>query len=153
MVKADFSKLEEILAKRGKGPEALIAILQDAQKAYGYLSEETVKRISEETNIPEARIYGVITFYNWFRLAPIGKNLVRVCHGTACHVGGAESVSQEVSKILGVDDGETTPDGKFTLEQVACLGCCSLAPCMMINEDVYGRLDSPKKIQEVLEGY
>lgn len=126
---------------------ALITVLQEVQAELGYLSGQTIAEISRGLNIPSSQVYGVATFYTQFRLKPVGKHLMRVCHGTACHVSGAVKISQALEDELKVADGETTEDGKFTLETVACLGCCSLAPVMMIDNETYGRLtpDSARK--------
>ncbi|MCD8365861.1 MAG: NADH-quinone oxidoreductase subunit NuoE, partial [Clostridiales bacterium] len=142
------------LEKYASVPGSLITILQHAQDIYGYLSQEAIEYISARTGITPARIYGVATFYAQFRLTPIGKYLVMMCKGTACHVNGADRVQEAVSEYLGIGDGETTEDGIFTLNNVACLGCCSLAPVMMVKsaegEETYGNLtkDSVVKILE-----
>ena len=133
-------------------PGSLITILQQAQQIYGYLSEEAILYISRRTGILPAKIYGVATFYAQFRLKPIGKYLIMLCKGTACHVNGADLIEEAVCEHLGITDGETTEDGIFTLNNVACLGCCSLAPVMMVKstegEETYGNLtkDSVVKI-------
>lgn len=123
---------------------ALIPLLQSAQDSYGYIPEKIIYYISELVNIPAADIYGVITFYSQFRLKPIGKNLIRICEGTACHVNGAKSVLSTLQDALGISIGETTDDGNFSLVSVACLGCCSLAPVMMINDETFGNLNTDK---------
>ncbi|MCD8230925.1 MAG: NADH-quinone oxidoreductase subunit NuoE [Clostridiales bacterium] len=148
----DFSLLAPTLEKYAAVPGSLITILQQAQDIYGYLSQEAIEYISARTGITPARIYGVATFYAQFRLTPIGKYLIMMCKGTACHVNGADRVQEAVSEHLGIQDGETTEDGIFTLNNVACLGCCSLAPVMMVKsangEETYGNLtkDSVVKI-------
>lgn len=148
-------KIDEILLKHKRGrPDELMGILQDVQASLGYLPDWAVSAIAEFVGITPSKVYGVATFYNRFRLTPVGKNLVRVCHGTACHVSGAENISRALSEELKIKDNETTPDGHLTLETVACLGCCSLAPCMMVNDvDVYGRLtgDAARKIVRELK--
>jgi len=150
----DFTLLAPTLEKYAPVPGSLITILQRAQDIYGYLSSEAIDYISAATGIRPARIYGVATFYAQFRLEPIGKYLIMMCKGTACHVNGADRVQEAVSEYLGIGDGETTADGIFTLNNVACLGCCSLAPVMMIKsadgEETYGNLtkDSVVKILE-----
>jgi NADH-quinone oxidoreductase subunit E len=125
-------------------PGSLITILQKTQDALGFLSEDSVMYIAERTGIPVSQIYGVATFYAQFRLKPIGKYLLLVCMGTACHVNGASGIVDTITEKLGIADGETTADGLFTLNIVACLGCCSLAPVMMVrekdSEEVYGNL-------------
>ncbi|MDD6043220.1 MAG: NADH-quinone oxidoreductase subunit NuoE [Eubacteriaceae bacterium] len=140
----DFTLLAPTLEKYAGVPGSLITILQQAQEIYGYLSQEAILYISERTGILPAKIYGVATFYAQFRLQPVGKYLIMMCKGTACHVNGADRVEEAVVEHLGIQDGETTEDGIFTLNNVACLGCCSLAPVMMIKsaegEETYGNL-------------
>lgn len=148
----DFTLLAPTLEKYAAVPGSLITILQQAQEIYGYLSEEAILYISEKTGILPAKIYGVATFYAQFRLKPVGKYLIMMCKGTACHVNGADRVQEAVEEHLGIQDGDTTEDGIFTLNTVACLGCCSLAPVMMVKssdgEETYGNLtkDSVVKI-------
>ncbi len=149
---AEFPELASVLEKYAKVPGSLITILQKAQGIYGYLSLDAINYISKETGIAPAKIYGVATFYAQFRLKPIGKNLIMLCKGTACHVNGADIIEEAITEHLGIADGETTEDGIFTLNNVACLGCCSLAPVMMIQsvdgDETYGNLtkDSVKKV-------
>ncbi len=131
---------------------SLIPLLQSAQDSYGYIPEKVIHYISELVNIPAAEIYGVITFYAQFRLKPLGKNLIRICEGTACHVNGARTVLSVLQDELGISTGETTDNGIFSLESVACLGCCSLAPVMMINNETHGNLTS-EKIRKILGDY
>ncbi len=130
----------------------LVSLLQDIQEEYSYLPKEVLEQVAQELEIPLANIYGVATFYAQFRFTPRGKHLIRVCHGTACHVNGAPTISDQVENILGIKNGETTPDGKFSMENVACLGCCSLAPVMMIDDTTYGRL-TRKKVEKILKEY
>jgi NADH-quinone oxidoreductase subunit E len=141
--------IQGIIEEVGKGPGSLIPVLQRSQEAFGYLSSETLKGISKEINISLSDIYGVVTFYSQFRLKPSGKHIIKVCHGTACHVGESEGISEALEDELKITHGETTPEGKFTLERVACLGCCSLAPCIMINNETYGRL-TPDKARQIV---
>lgn len=129
---------------------SLIPLLQSAQDSYGYIPEKVIHYISELVKIPASEIYGVITFYAQFRLKPLGKNLIRICEGTACHVNGAKTVLSVLNDELGITVGETTDDGMFSLLSVACLGCCSLAPVMMINDETYGNLTS-EKIKKTLK--
>jgi NADH-quinone oxidoreductase subunit E len=133
-------------------PGMLIPLLQAAQDSYGYIPPLAIEQISEGTGIPTAEIYGVITFYKQFRLKPIGRHMIKLCKGTACHVVGAEMVGQTLGDELGVAPDETTDDGLFTFTVVACLGCCSLAPAMMIDDQTYGRLD-PQKIRKLIRQY
>ena len=148
----DFKELDPVLEKYAKVPGSLITILQKTQDIYGYISIDAMNYISEATGIKTAKIYGVATFYAQFRLQPIGKYLVMLCQGTACHVNGSEMIEEAVCEFLGIEDGQTTEDGIFTLNNVACLGCCSLAPVMMVKsadgDENYGNLikDSVKEI-------
>jgi len=139
--------VKKAAARHAGNKGALITVLQEVQAELGYLSGQTIEQISQIMDLPASQVYGVATFYTQFRLKPVGKHLMRVCHGTACHVNGAVKISQALEDELKVGDGETTEDGKFTLETVACLGCCSLAPVMMIDSETYGRLtpDSARK--------
>jgi NADH-quinone oxidoreductase subunit E len=131
---------------------SLIPLLQSAQDSYGYIPEKVIYYISELVGIPAAEIYGVITFYAQFRLKPLGKNLIRVCEGTACHVNGAKNIRAVLQDELGISVGETTDDGLFSLQSVACLGCCSLAPVMMINGDTHGSLTT-EKVKKIIKKY
>jgi NADH-quinone oxidoreductase subunit E len=131
---------------------SLIPLLQSAQDSYGYIPEKVIYYISELVGIPSAEIYGVITFYAQFRLKPLGKNLIRICEGTACHVNGAKTVLSILQDEVGISIGETSNDGLFSLLSVACLGCCSLAPVMMINEETFGNLDQ-QKIKKAINKY
>ncbi len=131
---------------------ALIPLLQAAQDTYGYVPESAIDQISEIVGIPAAEIYGVITFYSQFRLKPLGRFLIKVCDGTACHVNGAERIAGVIEEELRLEGGDTTDDGLFTVQKVACLGCCSLSPVLMINDETFGRL-TPKKVQLLLKEY
>jgi len=121
----------------------LIPLLQAAQKSEGYLCERAIRSISGVTGIPESEVYGVITFYTQFRLRPMGRHLIRLCDGTACHVCNARALRDVIEDELHLDRSDTTEDGEFTLQPVACLGCCSLAPVVMFDAEVRGRLDPP----------
>lgn len=142
----------EVLAKYNGMPGSLMPILQDIQNIYGYLPETVLQKISRDTKTPMSRIYGIATFYSQFRLEPIGRNLIKVCHGTACHVAGAENITLALETELGIKNEQTTEDNQFTLESVACLGCCSLAPVIMVNEDTHGSL-TPDKSKKVIKKY
>jgi len=131
---------------------SLIPLLQAAQDSYGYIPEKIIYYISELVNIPAADIYGVITFYSQFRLKPLGKNLIRICEGTACHVNGAKSILSVLQDELGITVGETSDDGIFSLQSVACLGCCSLAPVIMINNTTHGNL-TRDKLKKIIKKY
>jgi NADH-quinone oxidoreductase subunit E len=133
-------------------PGMLIPLLQAAQDSYGYIPPLAIEQISEVTGIPSAEIYGVITFYRQVRLKPLGRHLIRLCKGTACHVIGADMIAQTVADELRVPPDETTDDRLFTFTVVACLGCCSLAPVLMIDEQTYGRM-TPQKVRKLLRQY
>ena len=130
----------------------IIPLLQRMQEAYGYLPREAVLAVCEETSLPASRVFGVATFYSQFCLEPRGKHLVRCCRGTACHVRGGHRVLDTVEKTLGVKDGGTTKDMLFTLETVACLGTCFLAPVIMVDGTYYGQV-SPERLKKVLGLY
>ena len=130
----------------------LIPALQKVQEADGYISTERIREIHRSSGVPLSQIYGVATFYSQFRLHPVGKNIIRVCHGTACHVCGANGITSGLEDNLGIATGETTHDRLFTLEVVSCLGCCSLAPVIMINNDTHGNL-TEKEVKKVLKQY
>ena len=125
-------------------------MLADVQKEIGYVAEEAVEYVGAELGIPPAELFGVASFYAMFRFQPQGKRVVRLCRGTACHVQGSARVAEQIERSLKVKDGETTEDMAFTLQYVACLGCCSLAPVMLVDDAVYGRL-TPEKAVEALE--
>lgn len=145
--KVDLSPVTKLIGRLGDRPDVCITILQGIQAFYGYLPAEALDYVTSHTRISRRQICGVASFYSQFRFAPVGRHVVRVCRGTACHVNGAERVSAAVHKTLHINGEETTRDGKFTLEKVACLGCCSLAPVMMIDETTYGRLDSRRALR------
>ena len=128
---------------------ALIPLLQSAQNTYGYVPEKAIEYISHITGIPAADIYGVVTFYAQFRTKPLGRNIIKVCNGTACHVNGAKEVYNTIQDELNINYDETTEDGNFSLLSVACLGCCSLAPVITINGETFGRLTS-QKLRKIL---
>jgi NADH-quinone oxidoreductase subunit E len=140
MEKAFQALLEEWKGIKGN----VIPLLQKTQDIFGFLPEESMREIARVTGATTAEIYGVATFYAQFRFTPMGKHVMKVCHGTACHVQGADSLDTVVEQKLGVKPGRTTADGEFTVERVACLGCCSLAPVVMIDGEVYGRLTGDK---------
>ncbi len=137
-------------AKTAKSEGSLISILQKAQEAYGYLSTEVMEYIATKTDIKPAKILGVATFYSQFKFTPVGKHLIMLCQGTACHVNGASEIKDAVCTHLGISEGETTKDGLFTSNSVACLGCCSLSPVAMIDGKAYGSL-TPTKIRNILD--
>ncbi len=153
MEKSEITQLDSIIRKNGTIAASTIPILQAVQQKFRYIPLDALKYISDKTHIPAAQLYGVATFYAQFRLSPIGKHLLKVCHGTACHVAGAVGISEAVGEYLKVSpDGGTTENKEFTLESVACLGCCSLAPVIMIDETVYGKLDR-RKVGKTIESF
>lgn len=137
----DDAELTAILARHADDPGALITVLQETQKSCGYLPREALREIARARHTPLSHVYGVATFYSQFHLRPRGDRVVRICHGTACHVRGAPEVTRVVTEELGVKIGETTGDMAFTLESVACVGCCGLAPVMLVDDITYGQLD------------
>ncbi len=146
MEKPQFSRemINEILEEHPKKPSSLIPILQSSQDQFGYLPRKVIKEIGNYLDMTETQVYGVATFYSQFRFEPLGDHVIRACHGTACHVKGSEGVTEAIENEIGIETGETTDDGKFTLQRVACLGCCSLAPVIMIDDEVYGNLTREK---------
>lgn len=138
----DLSQVKSLLDNFQSETSNLITLLQEVQKIYGYLPEAVLGEISRVTKIKEAKIYGVATFYSQFRLKPIGQYLIMLCQGTACHVNGSAQIERALQEALQVNEGEITPDGLFTYINVACLGCCSLAPVMMINDQTHANLTS-----------
>ena len=143
---SNLKLLEPLIDEFASVPGSLITILQNAQEIYGYLPKDVIYYIAEKTGNTPAEVMGVATFYSQFRLEPLGKYLIMICQGTACHVNGSEKISAAVSEYLGIESGKTTTDGLFTLEKVACLGCCSLAPVIMINGEAFGNLTEEKAV-------
>jgi NADH-quinone oxidoreductase subunit E len=142
--------MAEILANF-KGEEGeIIPMLQQVQKRFGYLPEPAMKRIAEFVHIPASTVFGIGTFYAQFKLVPTGRNVIRVCRGTACHVKGGARILREVEKFLKIKPGESTADLKYALETVACIGACALAPTTVVNKDTYGQMTT-KKVAEIIE--
>ena len=138
------------LIKKYKGKRGnVIPLLQGAQDIYGYIPRVAFEKIAAETGLALSDMYGVATFYAQFRLKPVGKHIIKVCHGTACHVQNATEITESLEEALKIKDGETTEDRLFTLESVACLGCCSLAPVMMIGDQTYGKLTGNQAVKVV----
>ena len=142
-------KLDEILSHYSGKKEELIPILQEAQEQFGYLPPEVMLEIAKFLRLPESTVFGVSTFYAQFKFSPTGKKKVRLCRGTACHVRGAPRILEEVEKYLGIKPGETTKDLEYSLETIACFGSCALAPVMVVDDNVYGRM-TPKKVAQIL---
>jgi len=149
---ANLPKLNVDLWRYRGEPGQLIPLLQAAQASYGYISETAIEYISGVTGIPESEVYGVITFYKQFRLRPLGRYLIRICDGTACHVNDAKILTGILEDELHLESGDTTADGVFTVQPVACLGCCSLAPVIMVNHETYGRL-TPQTLRRIIKKY
>ncbi len=145
----DTGLLDGVIRKYSGKRGIMIPVLQETQKIYGYLPRETFLRLSEELGLNLSDMYGVATFYAQFRLSPVGRHIIRVCHGTACHVQNAQGITDALEETLKVADGGTTDDGMFTLESVACLGCCSLAPVMMIGDETYGKLTGKEAVKVI----
>ena len=150
-VTASVPTLESVLSSYDQRHENLIPILQDVQDRDGFLSEEAASRIAEHLGLSANDVYGVATFYAQFRFHPPGKNHVKVCLGTACHVGRSALILEAVTKMLGIDPGETTEDRQHSLESVACFGSCAMAPVVVLNDKVFGRM-TPRKTEKLLEG-
>ncbi len=149
LVKTEFEeKLDDILSRYSGSKEELIPLLQEAQAEFRYLPSEVMLKIARFLRVPESTVYGVITFYSQFKMVPSGRNIIRVCRGTACHVRGGARILREAERRLGVKAGETTEDMEYTLETVACIGACALAPTMMIEKETYGQMTT-KKVAEV----
>ncbi|RDV84334.1 NADH-quinone oxidoreductase subunit NuoE [Ammonifex thiophilus] len=144
--------LEEVVRSYRGRPEKLIAALLALQRHYGYLPEPALRTLAQELGVPLSKVYGVATFYAQFRLKPRGRHTVCVCLGTACHVRGSEQIFHALKRELGVEPGDTTADGRFTLEVVSCVGACSMAPVVVVDEETHGRLD-PEKALALLKKY
>jgi NADH:ubiquinone oxidoreductase subunit E len=150
--KIDWGQLEAIIDKHRCETWGLIPLLQDIQETLGYIPEESIEPIAEALNLFPSQVQGVISFYAGLSLKPKGKYVIRVCRGTACHVKGGRSILRFMKKEVELDEGETSPDYQFTLETVACLGACFLAPAMMVNRAYFGKL-SPSKVTSILAEY
>jgi NADP-reducing hydrogenase subunit HndA len=150
--KEQEAKLKAMIAELRDTPGSLLPIMQHAQDIYGYLPIEVQTMIAEEMNVPLEKVYGIATFYAQFALQPKGKYKISVCLGTACYVKGAGAVFSKMEELLGITNGQCTPDGKFSLDSCRCLGACGLAPVMMINGEVYGRL-TPDALKGILDKY
>lgn len=149
--KVDLKLIEPLIKKYKSKKGNMIPLLQGTQNIYGYIPTESMLLISKETGLKVSDMFGVVTFYAQFRLHPVGKNIIKLCHGTACHVQNVKAVTEDIQNLLVLKDGETSKDGIFTLETVACLGCCSLAPVMMIGDETYGKLSGKKAVEVIKE--
>ncbi len=148
----DAAKVEEIIAGYNGEKEMLISILQDVQAEFNYLPREALETVSAELDIPVGQVFGVATFFKAFSLKPRGKHIISVCTGTACHVRGAAGIEHKINRDLGITPGETTKDKQFTLETVRCVGCCSLAPVVVVGEETYGNV-TQDELAKLLEQY
>ena len=149
MNQAELKILDEVLSRHSTSANELIPVLQEAQERFGYLPIAVMEKIAMYLHLSASTVYGVATFYAQFKLIPSGKRIVKVCRGTACHVRGGANILREVEKQLGIKPGETAPDLSNSLETIACFGSCALAPVMVVNKDVYGRM-TVKKVAQVL---
>ncbi|MFO7853411.1 MAG: NADH-quinone oxidoreductase subunit NuoE [Bacteroidota bacterium] len=143
-------QLDEIFTSFSGQPEELIPILQAVQAEYGYLSEESMKEIAFFAGLPQSKVYGVATFYSQFRFKPVGETHIRVCRGTACHVRGSGKILESIENLLGIKSGEVTDDLKYSIDTVACIGACGLAPCVVVNNKVNAKM-TPNKIREIID--
>ncbi len=148
----ELAKLDPVIERYAGRPGHLIPALKEAQEIFGYLPQEVQRRLAEGLNISPSHIYGVVSFYSFFTMVPRGRNVIRLCLGTACYVKGAPEILAKIQQNLNIGVGETTPDRRYTLEAVRCLGACGLAPVMMVNENTHGAL-TPGSVLEILEEY
>lgn len=146
------AKLDAIITRHRGKPGGLIPVLEEAQVALEYLPVSVQKKVAKGLNLPFSRVYGVVTFYSFFTMTPRGRHTVRVCLGTACYVRGGKALGDAIKKEFSVEEGETTPDRRFTYESVRCLGACGLGPVVVVDEDVHGRM-KPSKLKDVLSQY
>ncbi|MFO8073809.1 MAG: NADH-quinone oxidoreductase subunit NuoE [Polyangia bacterium] len=140
----DLARVDAIVGDVGTDSTKAIPVLQRVQEEFRYVPLEVIERIADKTEMSETQLYGVATFYTQFRLEPVGEKLIKVCHGTACHVSGADGLTESLEERLQIAEGENTPDMKYTLTSVACVGCCSLAPVVMVDARTFGKLDRKK---------
>lgn len=152
IIRDDSLCARELIERYPKEERYTLAILQDIQRKYKYIPKEALETLAEYLDTPVSRLYGMATFYKALSLTPKGEHIITVCDGTACHVAGSMIVLDELEKILGIKAGQTTEDLKFSIDTVNCIGCCAIAPVMMINERYYGNL-TPKMVKEILDGY
>jgi NADH:ubiquinone oxidoreductase subunit E len=146
------AKLDEIIARYKGKPGGLIPVLEEAQVILEYLPVPVQRRIAEGLNLPLAQVYGVVTFYSLFTMKPRGRHTVRVCLGTACYVRGGKAIAENIAKEYNVEEGETTVDRRFTYETIRCLGACGLAPVIVVDESVHGRIKT-QKLKSIMEEY
>lgn len=142
-----MSDIKKIVCKHQDPDGRVFAVLEEIQKKYNYIPKEALKEAAERLNLPLTQLYGVVTFYAGFSLEPKGQHVISICHGTVCHVKGSKILADALEQELHIKEGETTPDGKFTLQPVRCLGCCSLAPVVAIDDQIYGNLNREKLLK------
>lgn len=145
-----FPEIDDIVKKVGVNRTPSMMILQAIQSTYGYVAPEMLERVTELTGVPTSTLYSIITFYAQFRLEPIGENLIQVCHGTACHLAGAERITNAMEMETGTEAGKTSADRKFTIDKVACLGCCSMGPVITVDGQTYGNV-TPDDVQKIIK--
>jgi NADH-quinone oxidoreductase subunit E/NADP-reducing hydrogenase subunit HndA len=148
----ELDRIDEIVVRYSREPEYLIPALKDAQEIFGYLPMEVQDKVAEGFHISPSRVYGVVTFYSFFTLTPRGRNTVRVCLGTACYVKRSKEILETLVNEIGIEVGQTSEDGRFTIEAVRCLGTCGLAPVMLVGNEAHGNLD-PRRVGEILRRY
>lgn len=148
----DLTRIDRVVDDHGADPASLVMILQDVQEACNYLPDQALRHVAQRLVVPLSRVYHVATFYSSFSLTPRGRHVIRVCDGTACHLRGGTYLQHELTRQLGIGPGETTPDGIFSLELVACLGACALAPVLTVGRDYYGQMTA-EKVEQTLEDY
>ncbi len=147
-----YAEVEKFINELSEKKGALISVLHKAQEVFGYLPEEVQRFVSEKLNLPLSKVYGVVTFYSFFTMKPKGKYPISVCMGTACYVRGSEKVLKELKKMLNIEVGETTADGKFSIDALRCIGACGLAPVIMVGEKVYGNV-TPEQVKDIMAEY
>ncbi|MDP8232146.1 MAG: NAD(P)H-dependent oxidoreductase subunit E [Candidatus Zophobacter franzmannii] len=147
----EYQELKQIIEEKKQLRDPLIEVLHKAQGIFGFLPSEVQEYVSEHLGVPVNKIYGVVTFYNFFSMKPRGKYVINVCTGTACFVKGAPKLMQNFEELLGIKKGETTPDGMFTLSEVRCVGACSLAPVFVVGEETYGRVTTKDQLKRIVD--
>lgn len=148
----EIQKTQEILEKNDYDSKNLVKMLQDIQAELGYVPKDSQKFLAKKLRVPVSHIFGILTFYNFFRLYPPGRHSIDVCLGTACYVKGAKNILNEIVERYGIKPGQTTPDRKFSMDIVRCVGCCAIGPVMLVDGTVYGRM-KPEKVKEILRRY
>ncbi len=147
----EYQELRQIIEEKKKLRDPLIEVLHKAQGIFGFLPPEVQEFVSEHLGVPVNKVYGVVTFYNFFSMKPRGKFVINVCTGTACFVKGAPQLLQNFEELLGIKKGETTPDGLFTLNEVRCVGACSLAPVFVVGEETFGRVETKDQLKKIVD--